>query len=243
LDGVEYSGDFLLWHAQGEMTVASVQTHQMVLSRSDCWRAAFARRTPWLAFAQRQDQGDEILVWDLNASREVRRLELRMNVDWFEFTPDDRLLLSISHHPPAAGEKLRWELIIWELTTGGILWQRAIEQPNLSGHRTTTISPDGQLIAVVTTYSGFQVLQMNDGSERFPGRVNDDVVTALTFSPDCTALLVASGYESPTIHRWDIATGKPVGTLEGHRSYVTDLQFAPDGKRLISSSTDQTIRL
>jgi WD40 repeat protein len=65
----------------------------------------------------------------------------------------------------------------------------------------------------------------------------------LTFSPDGTALLVASGYGSPTIHRWDVATGKPVGTLEGHRSYVTDLQFTPDGNRLISTSTDQTIRL
>jgi WD40 repeat protein len=243
LDGLEYNGDFLLWHAQGEMAVASVQTHQRILSRTDCWRAAFAQRASWVAYAQRQDKGDEIVVWDLNASCEVYRLELRMNVDWLEFTPDDRLLLSISYHPPAAGEKSRWELAIWELANGGMLWRRAIEKPNERRHRMAAISPDGRLIAIAATPSGFRVLQISDGSEWFSGSVNDNVVTALTFSPDGTALLAASGYGSSTIHRWDVTTGKPVGTLEGHRSYVTDLQFTPDGKRLISSSTDQTIRL
>jgi WD40 repeat protein len=243
LDGLEYNGDFLLWHAQGEMAVASVQTHQRILSRTDCWRAAFARRAPWIAFAQRQDKGDEIVVWDLNASREVYRLELRMNVDWLEFTPDDRLLLSISYHPPAAGEKLRWELVIWELTTGRILWRRPIDSPSLGRLRMAAISPDGQLIAVTAPDSSFRVLRIEDGEERFSGSIDDNSVTAVVFSPDGAALLAASGFGSPSIHRWDVATGEPVDTLEGHRSYVTDLQFTPDGKRLISSSTDQTIRL
>ncbi|HCO95719.1 MAG TPA: hypothetical protein DIU00_17525 [Phycisphaerales bacterium] len=241
LDGLEYSGDgrFLLWLAQGKMTVASVQTRQRVLTRTECWRAAFARQTSLVAFAQRQDQGDEIVVWDLEASREVRRLGLRAEADWFELTPDDRLLLSVSYHR----EDSRWELAIWELATGEILWRRSLEQPNERWHRMAAISPDGQLVAVAAADSSFRVLQISDESEKFSGRIDDDVVTTLTFSPDCTAFLVATGYGSPTIHHWDVVTGKPVGTLEGHRSYVTDLQFTPDGKHLISSSTDQTIRL
>jgi WD40 repeat protein len=84
---------------------------------------------------------------------------------------------------------------------------------------------------------------MEDGDEQFSGSIDDNFITAVVFSPDGAALLVSSGFGSPSIHRWDVATGEPVNTLEGHRSYVTDLQFTPDGNHLISSSTDQTIRL
>jgi serine/threonine protein kinase/WD40 repeat protein len=241
LDGLEYNGDFLLWYAQGEMVVTKIQAHQRVLSRTDCWCAAFARRTPWLAFAQRRK--DEIVIWDLTHAREVRRLDLGLRAAWLGFTPDDRLLMSIACHPPAAGEKLRWELAIWELATGGILWRRNIDPPSLGRLRMAAISPDSQLIAVTAPDSSFRVLRTEDGDERFSGSIDDDYVTAVVFSPDGATLLAASGIGSPSIHCWDVATGEPVDTLEGHRSYVTDLQFTPDGNRLISSSTDQTIRL
>jgi len=123
------------------------------------------------------------------------------------------------------------------------LRQHVIEQPNLGQPRRVAISPDSQLLAVAAPRSRFRVFQISEGSERFSGSIDDDTVTALTFSPDGTRLLVASGYGSPTIHSWDVVTGEPVGTIEGHRGYVTDLQFTPDGKHLVSSSTDQTIRL
>jgi len=241
LDGLEYNGDFLLWHVQGEMTVARVQTRQEVLSQTDCWCASFARQAPWLAFAQRQE--DEIVIWDLSNASEVRRLDSGMHAAWLGFTPDDHLLVSIACHPPAAGEKLRWELVIWELPTGEVLWRRPIDSPSLGRPRMAAISPDGQLIAVTAPDSNFRVLRIENGDELFSGSIDDDSVTAVVFSPDGAALLASSGFGSPSIHRWDVATGEPVDTLEGHRSYVTDLQFTPDGKHLISSSTDQTIRL
>jgi WD40 repeat protein len=241
LDGLEYNGDFLLWHIQGEMTVARVQTHQKVLSQTDCWCAAFAQQNPWLAFAQRQE--DEIVIWDLSNTSEVRRLDLGMHAAWLGFTPDDHLLVSIAFYPPAAGEKLRWELIIWELPTGEILWRRTIGSPSLGRPRMAAISPDGQLIAITAPDSSFRVLRIENGDERFSGSIDDDCITAVVFSPDGAALLISSGFGSPSIHSWNVATGKPVERLEGHRSYVTDLQFTPEGKHLISSSTDQTIRL
>jgi WD40 repeat protein len=41
---------------------------------------------------------------------------------------------------------------------------------------------------------------------------------------------------------WDAATGKQIGQLQGHGSWVSALVFSPDGKTLTSSSADQTIR-
>jgi serine/threonine protein kinase/WD40 repeat protein len=243
LHSLEYSSDgrFLLWRAQGELAVASVETGQIVLSRTECRLAAFAQRAPWLAFTQQRDDGDKIVVWDLATSREIAGVDPRADVHWLGFAPDDRLL-NISDHRVADNES-QWKLATWEPATGRLLQQYVIEQPDLRWPRNVAIAPDGQLVAVAAPRSRFRVLQMSNGSERFSGSIDDDVVTAMTFSPDSADLLMASGYGSPTIHRWDVATGERVGTLEGHRSYVTDLQFTPDGKHLVSSSTDQTIRL
>ncbi len=244
LRSLEYSDDgrLLLWHVQGELRVASVETGQTVLTRSECWLAVFARRDSWLAFAQQQDEGDEIVVWDLAASQELVRFGLQADVHWLGFTPDDGLLLTISCHRMADDES-QWRLTTWDPKTGKVRRQYFIERPNLDRPQRAAISPDGHLVAMAAPGSRFRVLRISDGSERFSGNVDDDTITALTFSPDGADLIVASGYGNPAIGRWDVATGERIASLEGHRSYVTDLQFAPNGEYLVSSSTDQTIRL
>ena len=42
---------------------------------------------------------------------------------------------------------------------------------------------------------------------------------------------------------WDAATGEEFVGLPGHSSYVYSLAFSPDGKSLVSSSGDTTLRL
>ena len=45
------------------------------------------------------------------------------------------------------------------------------------------------------------------------------------------------------IRLWDVATGKQIRTLTGHKRRVSSLAFFPDGKKLASSSVDKTVRL
>jgi WD40 repeat protein len=45
----------------------------------------------------------------------------------------------------------------------------------------------------------------------------------------------------PTIKLWDVATGKELGGLKGHREQVKSLAFSQDGKTLVSGSYDRTV--
>jgi WD40 repeat protein len=55
--------------------------------------------------------------------------------------------------------------------------------------------------------------------------------------------LLAAALDNNWIYIWDIASQKEVMRLFGHVGLVTDLHFTRDGKLLISSSLDGTIRL
>jgi WD40 repeat protein len=45
------------------------------------------------------------------------------------------------------------------------------------------------------------------------------------------------------VRLWDAATGEELVRLPGHSDYVFSLAFSPDGKTLVSSSGDTTLRL
>src|SRR5262249_28770051 len=71
---------------------------------------------------------------------------------------------------------------------------------------------------------------------------------AVAFSPDGSRL-AASGPDY-TIKVWDVATGKEIFTLRGHRqgTYryrqgVNGLAFSPDGHKLASAGGDTTVRI
>jgi len=67
-------------------------------------------------------------------------------------------------------------------------------------------------------------------------------LTALDISPDGRVLASASGFADAKIRLWDAATGELLKALEGHTTWVSDLAFTRDGRRLISAAGDQTIR-
>lgn len=73
-----------------------------------------------------------------------------------------------------------------------------------------------------------------------------DWVVSVAFSPDGKTLV--SGSHDGTLILWDVATGRQLRSIEGHREHgrpfeVTSVAFSPDGKTLASASSDQTVRL
>ena len=64
-------------------------------------------------------------------------------------------------------------------------------------------------------------------------------VYALAFSPD--EVILAAATDSSMIYLWETATGKPLGSMEGHTGMVHSLDFSPDGLYLASSGDDGLI--
>jgi WD40 repeat protein/beta-lactamase regulating signal transducer with metallopeptidase domain len=70
---------------------------------------------------------------------------------------------------------------------------------------------------------------------------NRVVVLALAYSPDGSTL--ASAGDDAVVELRDVASGRVVGRLEGHRDAVSCLAFSPDGKTLATGSYDRSVKL
>ena len=68
---------------------------------------------------------------------------------------------------------------------------------------------------------------------------------AVAFSPDQSLVAAGQGGETNTgqLHLFDVETGKLVRTVGGHRYGVCDVRFSKDGKHLLSSGRDTTVRV
>jgi hypothetical protein len=77
------------------------------------------------------------------------------------------------------------------------------------------------------------------------------VVSSVTFSPDSTQVVSASGPASSpppasgdhTVKIWDVGSGQCLRKLEGHGSPVNSVTFSPDSRRLASASRDYTVKI
>ena len=103
---------------------------------------------------------------------------------------------------------------------------------------------------------GGPVLQLSTGGGRFVARLSDSLrvytdagklvstirVAALhaVLSPDGLDVATTKGR---TAQLWDASTGKLLHTLRGHGSAVTDAEFSPSGRELVTVSDDHTGRI
>ena len=70
---------------------------------------------------------------------------------------------------------------------------------------------------------------------------HQEVVWAVTFSPDGKTVLTGSG--DRTARLWSATDGSPVGAPIVHPANVNAVAFSPDGKRILTGSNDSTVRM
>jgi RNA polymerase sigma factor (sigma-70 family) len=148
------------------------------------------------------------------------------------FSPDGKFLAG--YHPG------RRQVRLLEVPTGRE--RAAFPLKNVHG---VAFSPDGRTLACGDT-NGITLWEVATRKERArleaPPRLHS---LTLQFSPDGRWLAWGGGAAgdegAEAVHLWDVRRGEKVRPLEGHRSPVAGLAFAPDGGTLASCSWDTTV--
>jgi WD40 repeat protein len=106
------------------------------------------------------------------------------------------------------------------------------------GAPVTGLSTGGDRILVSSRGGGLDVLTFT-GTGTFLSTMTATARHA-TLSPDGQTLATTKG---KVAQLWDASTGKLLHTLSGHHSLVTDAEFSPNGRELVTVSDDHTGRI
>ncbi|MCI0541744.1 MAG: hypothetical protein L0Z50_41635 [Verrucomicrobiales bacterium] len=104
-------------------------------------------------------------------------------------------------------------------------------------------SPDGSLLAFGHQGGGVSLWNRKSRAKLSASPAHEEVTATVEFSPD-GKWLASCGTQ--TIQLWHVRRdglrpfGKP---LRGHSGYVPSIAFSPDGTRLVSGSSDHTLKL
>jgi eukaryotic-like serine/threonine-protein kinase len=147
------------------------------------------------------------------------------------FSPDGRRLVSAAMPEVDACR-------LWDADTGSLL----AVLPARATTRGLTFTPDGTRI-VCCWNDRISIVGAANGTEDRSLHVPGGHVFCCTVSPDGRHIATGWDYPDNAVRVWDLADGKPLATMTGHRNRVSSVAFSPDCMRIASSSQDQTVRV
>jgi WD40 repeat protein len=113
--------------------------------------------------------------------------------------------------------------------------------PEINYLQTKYVLPTGMALCLILTVITLSVAQRRNSRHTQTGF--DDVVFAVSFSPDAKTLAIARGASEPAqrfgrIELWDTETGKLRHVIKGFDGPVMSISFSPDGQTLVSGSLE-----
>jgi WD40 repeat protein len=210
-----------IWTRDGWSTPVALSGHAGLV-----WAAAFSADGAAVVTASADGTA---AIWGARTGRRRRVLAGHDGaVVTARFSPDGRRVVTASHDRTAR---------VWSLDP--------LAAPVvLAGHRDwlngAEISPDGRTVATFSHDGTARLWPIEGGESRILYR-GDVRVFHGDFHPDGS--VVAFGSADRTVRVIRVATGEPVAVLRGHTDAVVDVAFARDGRRLVSGSSDHSVRV
>ncbi|PAV22983.1 WD40 domain containing protein [Pyrrhoderma noxium] len=177
-------------------------------------------------------------IWDASWSVEETKTELeeRKEIRSISSSPGGKFIAS------ASAGVFHWNsgsICLWNSDTGEL-----VKKLKLSSHvHSVAFSPvNEQLIAFGSEDGTVRVWNITDDVAVTIGS-HTRYVTSVVFSPS-DGKHVASGSDDNIFCIWDIERRElAVGPLTGHMDSVDSVAYSPDGTRLVSGSSDRTVRI
>jgi WD40 repeat protein len=155
-----------------------------------------------------------------------------------KFSPDGTLLASRGQ---SWNDSLPAGVMVWEVDQRTSLWQAPASSLGFLG--SLDFSPDSRALAIADADGQLRVADARTGATRFQFAAHPEGISSVAWSPTAPLIATGSGYVGGPIRLWDANSAKPIGSLEGHTSWICELIFSADGQRLYSAGADQTIRI
>jgi WD40 repeat protein len=159
------------------------------------------------------------------------------DIRYLAYTLDGKTLVSVGH-----GEGL---VELRNVEDGKVRQSWSTTKNRL---RAAALSPDGTQLVTVDEATVARVWSILDGKLLREFKDDGKSAWAAAFSADGRWLAVGEGtgtrnVEPAAILLYDLTAGQLVRKWRGHKGSVTALDFSPDGKQLLSTSTDMSIRI
>jgi WD40 repeat protein len=159
-------------------------------------------------------------------------IPLEARIGSLSFSPDDKTIATIGN-----GAAILWD---WQQQT--IIHQWPVQSSKGAHHDDVAFFLNGQWLAI-GGLDELEIVDTSTGSTEHRQPAPDGGITALAISPDSRYVAIGAGFEIHEIGLLNTASWEQEAPLTGHSGWVSSLTFSADSQRLISSSTDNTIRV
>ncbi len=236
--GSYHRGGLSVWDLRTRKQVAHLAGEEQFV------RAAFSPRDPVLAWVGSRPSGaaqwhSTLHLWNVVARHMISQWPLSPGHTCvgLAFSEDGSTLVTST---------LDGIISLWRIPDGTRLANYPTDLAAADIGTGFAATPDLSLAAYASYASSvarLHVLNLRTGKQLWSAVVATGYPAALAFSPDGKTLASGACSGQSDIRLWDVASGKEIGRLRGHSSWVSSLVFWPDGRKLASSSADETIRI
>ena len=173
----------------------------------------------------------EIRIWDIQSQQLLKTMQGHKDCIYsIAWSPDGKLIASASYDRMVK---------LWDPGTGKELRNL---QDHIDAVFAVAFSPDGKRLASASQDRTVKIWDVASGKRLYTLSDASDGLTSVAFSPSGNEV-AAAGYDK-TIYIWQLAAddGHLTQSLIADQDSVLSLEWAPDGKTIVTSSTDGTIR-